>query len=79
MLNSELGRKLGFEYEKGAETIQRTCGKISASLSIAEERAQVGHELHVLNSGNKPSDWCSCTTVYALTKRLRQWSNAKKS
>ena len=77
-LNSELEKKLGFEYDKGAETIQRTCGKISGKLLTAEERAQVGHERHIINSGGNPSDWCSCTTIYALTKRLREWSKAKK-
>ena len=77
-LNSELERKLGFDYDKGAGTIQRTCGMISNSLPAAEGRAQVGHERHIINSGDKPSNWCSCTTIYALTKRLREWGNAKK-
>ena len=77
-LDSELGRKLGFEYDKNAETMQKICEKISNRLHVAEERAQIGHERHILNSGDKPSDWCSCTTVYALTKRLREWSIAKK-
>lgn len=77
-LNNELGRKLDFEYDKGAETIQRTCLKINNKLLVAEERAQVGHERHIVNSGEKPSNWCSCTTIYALTKRLREWSKAKK-
>jgi hypothetical protein len=77
-LDSELGRKLGFEYDKNANTMQRICEKISNRIHVAEERAQIGHERHILNSGDKPSDWCSCTTVYALTKRLREWSMAKK-
>jgi len=77
-LNSELERKLGFEYDKGAETIQRICEKIGNRLTIAEEWAQIGHERHIIHSGDKPSDWCSCTTIYALTKRLREWSKAKK-
>jgi len=77
-LNTELGNKLDFEYDKGAETIQRTCLKINNKLLAAEERAQVGHERHIINSGEKPSNWCSCTTMYALTKRLREWSKAKK-
>jgi len=77
-LNNELGKNLGFDYDKGAETIQRICGKINSKLFVAEERAQVGHERHSVNSGDKPSDWCSCTTIYALTKRLREWSKAKK-
>jgi hypothetical protein len=77
-LNSELERKLGFEYDKGAEIIQKTCVKLSSKLLIAEERAQIGHERHILYSGSDPSGWCSCTTIYALTKRLREWSKAKK-
>ena len=78
LLNNELGKKLGFDYSKGAEIIQKTCGRIDSQLLIAEERAQIGHERHIVNSGDKPSGWCSCTTVYTLTKRLREWSTAKK-
>ena len=77
-LNIELGKKLGFDYDKGVDTIQKTCGKISSNLLVAEERAQVGHERHIVNSRDKPSGWCSCTTAYALTKRLREWSKAKR-
>lgn len=77
-LNKELERKLGFEYNKGAEIIQRTCAKIDNKLLAAEERAQIGHERHIVNSGTNPSDWCSCTTIYALTKRLREWSRANR-
>jgi len=77
-LNSELEKKFGFEYDKGAETIKRICTKISGKLTLAEGRAQIGHERHIITSGQNPSDWCSCTTVYALTKRLREWSNARR-
>jgi len=77
-LNSELERNLGFEYGKDSASIFRICDKICGKLFIAEERAQVGHERHIISSGNKPSEWCSCTTIYALTKRLREWSKSKK-
>ena len=77
-LNTELAKNLGFDYDKGAETIQRTCSKLNGKILSAEERAQIGHERHVVDSGKNPSDWRSCTTVYALTKRLREWSKAKK-
>ena len=76
-LNSELERKLGFQYDKSVDSIKKTCRRISNKLMKAEERAQVGHERHVVNSGDKPSDWCSCTTIYTLTKRLREWRKAK--
>ena len=79
ILNSELERKLGFEYDKGAETIKKVCGKINGRLEKAEERARIGHERHMVNSGSQPSYWCSCTTVYTLTKRLREWSKAKNN
>ena len=75
-LNLKLNGILGFEYQKSVETIKRTCDRISAGLAIAEERARLGHERHIVDSGDKPSDWCSCTTVYSLTKRLREWSEA---
>jgi hypothetical protein len=77
-LNTELTNRLGFDYDKGAETIQKTCVKITSKAIIAEERAKVGHERHIVDSGKNPSDWRSCTTVYALTKRLREWSQVKK-
>ena len=78
-LNYELGKELGFEYEKKAEAIRRTCDQICGRLLLAEERAKVGYEWHKRNSGPMPSEWCSCTTIYALTKRLREWGNAKKN
>jgi hypothetical protein len=77
-LNNELAKNLGFEYDKGIEIIQKVCAKINNKIIIAEERAQVGHERHIIDSGKNPSDWRSCTTVYALTKRLREWSKANK-
>ena len=77
-LNNELEKNLGFKYDKGSEVIQKICDKISNKISVAEERAQIGHEYHIRDSGDRPSGWCSCTTVYALTKRLREWSKAKK-
>lgn len=76
-LNNEIEKKLGFAYDKSSDTIKRTCAKISTKIFNAEERARIGHERHILISGNKPSGWCSCTTIYALTKRLREWSKAK--
>jgi hypothetical protein len=45
-----------FKAMAGAEIIQKTCGKLSGKLLVAEERAQIGHERHILNSGNEPSD-----------------------
>ena len=75
-LETELGKKLSFEYGKSADQIHRTCAAISAKLEDAEERAKAGHERHKRDSGNSPSDWCSCTTVYRLTKRLRDWKAA---
>jgi len=77
-LNSELGRKLNIEYDKSEATVRRVIQKISGRLVIAEERAQIGHERHMMDSGDAPSSWCSCTTIYALTKKLREWSHVRK-
>ena len=76
-LNYELGKHLGYDYDKKAETIRRVCDRISGRLASAEEKARAGYEWHKCNSGHKPSMWCSCTTVNVLTKRLREWGNAK--
>lgn len=74
-LNTQLTRKLGFEYSKGTEVIERACREFNRiKLTDVEERAQIGHERHVVNSGKLFSNWKSCTTVYLLTKRLREWS-----
>ena len=78
VLDSELGKRLNLDYDKSAEAVQRVCNKICNKLIIAEERAQIGHERHIVTSGPNPSGWCSCTTIYALTRRLREWSQAKK-
>lgn len=78
-LNNLLETKLGFEYNKEVKTIERMCAVLNKkNIEIAEQEAKVGHERHILNSGSSFSDWCSCTTVYMLTKRLREWSNARK-
>jgi len=78
-LNDLLESKLGFEYNKEAKTIERMCAVLNKkNIEMAEQLAKVGHERHMLNSGSIFSNWCSCTTVYMLTKRLRKWSNARK-
>jgi len=76
MLKTELERNLGFEYSKEANIIKKTCNRISDKLPHAEEWAQIGHERHLVNSGDKPANWRSCSTIYILTKRLREWSRA---
>ena len=70
-LKAELERKLGFEFDKSNEVTRRVFKMIKGELSIAEERAQIGHERHIRDSGGMQSAWQSCTTVYMLTRRLR--------
>ena len=76
-LTTELRKRLGFDYGKSSSEIRRTCIKISEKIFEAENRAQIGHERHLVNSGMKASKWCSCTTVYTLTRKLREWSVSK--
>jgi len=78
VLKKELERKLDIEYDKSEESVRRICRKIDSKIVVAEERARIGHERHIIHSGSNPSDWRSCTTVYALTRRLREWGYAKK-
>jgi len=73
-LNKLLTKALGTEYEKASESLTSAMLEKLEVLEEAERRAQVGHEKHIRESGRNPSDWCSCTTVYQLTKRLRKWS-----
>jgi len=73
-LNELLQRELGFPYKKDLNSIARLCRELDkCDLSKAEQRAQAGHERHIRDSGELYSYWCSCTTVYMLTKRLRKW------
>jgi len=73
-LNKLLTKALGAEYTKAGATQVKAILENLEILEEAERRAQVGHEKHIKESGKRPSDWCSCTTVYQLTKRLRKWS-----
>ena len=74
-LKKLLTRSLGNEYEKANVASINTMLESLEILEEAERRAQVGHEKHIRDSGYSPSKWCSCTTVYQLTKRLRKWSS----
>lgn len=75
-LNKDLSKNLGFKYDKDAQTLDRTFKAIAKHHLQTEERARIGHERRTVDTGGNPSNWCSCTTIYLLTKRLREWSEA---
>ena len=65
-------------FDKKRENIEKVCEKLlTLSIDIAEERAKSGYEHHKANSGKKYSEWCSCTTIFVLTRNLRRWVEAK--
>lgn len=77
-LNEMISKQFGLEYDKSSTIIERVCEKLQAlDIEIAEECAKRGYEYHELHSGKNFSDWCSCTSVFMLTKRLRKWNEAK--
>ena len=77
-LNEMINRQFGIEYDKSDTVIQNVCQKLDAlDIETAEECAKRGYEYHELHSGKNYSDWRSCTSVFMLTKRLRQWKDAK--
>ena len=76
-LISDLTKLLRYKYEKN-KNIQRVCGDIIESTKLAEKRAKLRHEEHKKDNKKKYSDWCSCTTVYELTKRLREWESINR-
>lgn len=73
-LKRSLTKSLGAEYEKADDSVISRILKEVEELEEAERRAKVGHEKHIKESGKSPSEWRSCTTVYQLTKKLRNWS-----
>ena len=73
-LNRDLTRLLGYEYNKN-RNMERVCKDIMKDITKAEDRAKLRHEEHKKDPSKKYSDWCSCTTVYELTKRLREWES----
>lgn len=78
-LNEMISKQFDVEYDKSNTIIERVCERLSGlNIQTAEERAKRGYEYHELNSGKSYSDWCSCTSVFMLTKRLRKWNEAKK-
>lgn len=77
-LNKSLEKQFDIKYDKKVSNIEKVCDKLMLlDIETAEERARYGYEYHKLNSGEKYSQWQSCTTVYMLTKRLREWNDAK--
>jgi len=84
-LNKKVGKYLGIlNYSKTRRDAEQASAKFLDKLSIleiAEKRAQKYHEQHQNNYWNRNpnmhSEWKSCTTVYLLTKKLREWSRGK--
>ncbi|MCL1881952.1 MAG: RloB family protein [Oscillospiraceae bacterium] len=76
-LKTELGKKdcLDCEYKKDKDFIEFVYQKISSKTDTAENRAKIIHEENEKNNNN-PSDWQSCTTVYMLSKYLREYRKA---
>ena len=72
-LNRELSRLLGYKYDKN-KNMGKVCKNIMRYIEEAEKRARIRHEEHKKDPSKSYSDWCSCSTVYELTKRLREWS-----
>jgi len=76
-LESELNRYLKFKYDKDETTLNKVYSKIFKNLSLAEIRAKEGFIKQKAVHKSKPSDWCSCTTVYQLTETMKKWNEAK--
>ena len=78
-LNDTISQEFNIEYNKSEEIIERVCERLfDLDIQKAEERAKLGYEYHMSNSGNKYSDWSSCTSAFMLTKRLRKWDEANR-
>ena len=79
-LNKMVGTHLGIsnysKMKKDAEKAATTFLKTRSILEEAEKRAELFHEQHKRDywyrKTNKASEWKSCTTIYQLTKRLRE-------
>ena len=79
-LNERISRELDIKYGKSSATIEKVCEKLEGcDIEAAEERARRGYQYHELHSGKRFSEWCSCTSIFMLTKRLRKWNDANKS
>jgi len=66
----ELTNKLGYPYKKN-RNMKRVYLDITQYINDAEKRAQNRHGEFIKSQFKNPSDWCSCTNVYTLTRRLR--------
>ena len=65
------------KYDKSSKCVENLCDKLmNINLEKVEERADLLYQNKKRDCGNKPSDWCSCTTVHKLTERLRKWQEA---
>jgi hypothetical protein len=72
-LDKELESVLKIRYNQDPETLRIIYNSIFSEIPKAEERACEIHNFHSVFSTKKASVWCSCTTVYQLTRRMREW------
>jgi len=76
-LKRELSKRLNFIYDKN-RNMDKVCDNIMKYISIAEGRAMKRHGECERDLKKNPSVWWSCSTVYELTKRLREWRGLNK-
>jgi len=73
-LKEDLSKLLGYKYEKN-RNMGRICKNILEHIDEAETRAEKRHAEFISGHYKSYSEWCSCTTVYKLTKKLREWED----
>ena len=78
MLITELENKYNITYDKKPEAINTIFKKIINNITVAEERALNFYETYQTGPQEKISKWCSCTSVFKLTKKLREWRLANR-
>ena len=73
-LTKELSKHLKFQYDKSQNTRKHLDILFSeehkSRINEVIENSEKAYCYHKENSGNKHSDWCSCTNVHKLIKKL---------
>jgi hypothetical protein len=67
-------------HDKTEKNTNAICSKLINDIAIenAIKNAKQGHQKHALEYPDNPVKWWSCSTVYLLIEKMKEWSDSLK-